>query len=35
MDKGKVGKDRGWEARVGGAGESSGGKMGTTVLNQQ
>ena len=35
MDKAKGEKDWGWEVGVGGAGESGGGKMETTVLEQQ
>ena len=35
MDKAKGGKDGGWEAGEGGAGESSSGKMETTVFKQQ
>ena len=35
MDKVNGGKDGGWVVGVGGAGESDGGKMETTVLEQQ
>ena len=35
MDKIKEGEDWGWEMRVGGVGESGGGKMDTMVLEQQ
>ena len=34
VDKGKGGKDEGWEVGVGGVGESSGGKMETTVFRK-
>ena len=34
MDKAKGRKDRGWEIRMGGSGESGGGKMETTVFKQ-
>ena len=34
MDKAKGGKDGGWEVKVGGVGESGGGKMETTVFKQ-
>ena len=33
-DKAKVGKDEGWGAGMGGAGESSGEEMETTVFEQ-
>ena len=33
-DKAKVGKDWGWEVRVGGVGNSGGRKMETTVFEQ-
>ena len=35
MDKMKGGKDGGWEVGVGGAGESGGGEVETTVSEQQ
>ena len=35
VDKARAGKDGGWEVGVGGVGESGGGKMETTVLEQQ
>ena len=35
MDKAKVGEDGGWEVGMGEVGESSGGKMETTVFEQQ
>ena len=35
MDKAKVGKDQRWEVGVGGVEESGGGKMKTTVFEQQ
>ena len=35
MDKAKGGQDRGWELGMGGAGVCCGGKMETTVLEQQ
>ena len=35
MDKAKEGKGWGWEVEVGGVGKSGGGKMETTVLEQQ
>ena len=34
LDKAKIRKDGGWEVGVGGARESSGGKMETIVLKQ-
>ena len=35
MGKTKEGKDRGWEVGLGGMGEGGGGKMETTVSEQQ
>ena len=35
MHKIKGGQDQGWEARMAGVGGSDGGKMETTVLEQQ
>ena len=35
MDKDNVGEDWMWEIGVGRAGESSGGEMGTTVIEKQ
>ena len=35
MDKAKEGKDGGWEVGLGRVGESGGGKMETTVFEQQ
>ena len=35
MDKTKKGQDQGWEVGMAGVGESRGGKMETTVLEQQ